>query len=67
MRNPGLRGTTYLHKESFDFNKLNELKKEEGIADTYINETEGVLVVKYDKEKIDEDTIRGLMLKDSIR
>jgi predicted MFS family arabinose efflux permease len=67
MRNPGLRGTTYLHKESFDFNKLDELKKQEGIADTYINETEGVLVVKYDKEKIDEDTIRGLMLRDSIK
>jgi MFS family permease len=67
MRNPGLRGTIYLHNDSFDFDKLSELKKLKGIADTYINDTEGVLVVKYDKEHIDEDTIRGVMLKDSIK
>ncbi len=63
MRNPGLRGTIYLHNDKFDFNKLSELKKNKGIVDTYINESEGVLVIKYDKEFIDEDTIRGIMLK----
>jgi len=63
MRNPGLRGTLYLHKDKFDFSKLPELKKNKGIVDTYINESEGVLVIKYDKELIDEDTIRGIMLK----
>ncbi len=63
MRNPGLRGTIYLRKDIFDFNKLDALRKKEGIADTYINETEGILVVKYDKEKLDEDELRGFMLK----
>jgi len=67
MRNPGLRGSLYLSKDSFDFNKLNELKAKEGISDIYINETEGVMVVKYDKEQIDEDEIRGFMLKDEIK
>jgi hypothetical protein len=67
MRNPGLRGSLYLSRDSFDFNKLNELKAKEGISDIYINETEGVMVVKYDKELIDEDEIRGFMLKDSIK
>jgi len=67
MRNPGLRGTVYLHKDSFDFSKLEQLKAKKGIADTYINDTEGVLVVKYDKELIDEDKIRAIMLKETIK
>lgn len=63
MRNPGLRATLYLNKELFDFAKLSELKAKDGITDTYINETEGVLVIKYDKEKLEEDELRGFMLK----
>jgi len=57
----------YLHKDSFDFSKLEQLKAKKGIADTYINDTEGVLVVKYDKELIDEDKIRAIMLKETIK
>jgi hypothetical protein len=67
MRNPGLRGSLYLSKDSFDFNKRDKLKAKEGISDIYINETEGVMVVKYDKEHLDEDEIRGFMLKDEIK
>ena len=63
MRNPGLRGSLYLEKDIFDFDKLEALKAKDGITDIYINETEGIMVVKYDKEKIDEDEIRGFMLK----
>jgi len=65
MRNPALRATLYLHKEFYDFTKLKELKAKSGIADIYINESEGVMVVKYDKEITDEDIIRGFMLKGS--
>ncbi len=63
MRNPGLRGTVYLHTDKFDREKLPELKTKEGINDIYVNETEGVMVIKYDKEHLDEDEIRGVMLK----
>ncbi len=63
MRNPGLRATMYLDKNYYDFDKLKELKAKPGIADIYINETEGIMVVKYDKEITDEDDIRGFMLK----
>ena len=63
MRNPGLRGTIYLHKESYDFSKIDKLKELNGITDVYINETEGVMVVKYDKELLDEDEIRSILLK----
>ena len=63
MRNPGVRGTIYLKEDIFDFGKLDALRAKDGITDTYINETEGILVVKYDKEKLDEDELRGFMLK----
>jgi predicted MFS family arabinose efflux permease len=63
MRNPGLRRTLYLDTEHYDRNRLAELKKEPGINDVYVNETEGVMVIKYDKELLDEDEIRGKMLK----
>ena len=62
MRNPGLRGTIYLNTDLFDREKLPELQKEAGITDIYVNETEGVMVIKYDKELQDEDVIRGKML-----
>ena len=62
MRNPGLRGTIYLGTDLFDREKLPELKREKGITDIYVNETEGVMVIKYDKELQDEDVIRGKML-----
>ncbi len=67
MRNPGLRGTIYLDKEHFDFSKIDALRKQKGITDTYINQTEGVMVVKYDKELTNEESIRNFLLKDSIK
>jgi len=63
MRNPGLRATIYLDKNFYNFDKLEKLKAKSGITDIYINESEGVMVVKYDKSITDEDTIRGFMLK----
>jgi predicted MFS family arabinose efflux permease len=62
MRNPGLRGTIYLDTETFDRERLPELGNRDGINDIYVNETEGIMVIKYDKEILDEDTIRGIML-----
>ncbi len=64
MRNPGLRGTVYLTTDLFDREKIPALMTETGITDTYINETEGIMVIKYDKELQDEDVIRGKMLKE---
>ncbi|SFV53086.1 MULTIDRUG-EFFLUX TRANSPORTER [hydrothermal vent metagenome] len=63
MRNPGLRGTIYLGTDIFDRDRLEVIKTDNGINDIYVNESEGVMVIKYDKEILDEDTIRGLMLK----
>jgi hypothetical protein len=64
MRNPGLRGTIYLGTDIFDRDKLVAIKTEQGVTDIYVNETEGMMVIKYDKELLDEDEIRGMMLKE---
>jgi len=59
MRNPGLRSTIFLDTDTFDRDHLATLKTQNGINDIYVNETEGIMVIKYDKELQDEDEIRG--------
>jgi predicted MFS family arabinose efflux permease len=63
MRNPALRKNLFLPSDIFDESKLHRLKEVEGINDFYTNKTEGLIVVKYEDEKIDEDTIRGMLIK----
>ena len=63
MRNPGLRAAIYLDTDTFDREKLAQLKTQNGINDIYVNETEGMMVIKHDKELEDEDKIRGFMLR----
>ena len=64
MRNPALRKNLFLPSDIFDESKLHRLKEVEGINDFYTNKTEGLIVVKYEDEKIDEDTIRGMLIKE---
>ncbi len=63
LRNPGHRGNVYMDTKRYDREKLDALKVVDGIVEYYINETEGVIVVKYDKDKIDEDKIRQILVK----
>jgi MFS family permease len=63
MRNPALRENLFLSTETFDETKLPKLKNVDGINDFYTNKTENLIVIKYEKEQIDEDTIRGLLTK----
>ena len=58
MRNPGLRQTLYIELNNNTRDKLHDIKKVEGITDQYINETEAIIVIKYDAHHIDEDKIR---------
>ncbi len=64
MRNPALRKNLFLSTDIFDENKLASLKNVEGINDFYLNRTEKLIVVKYEEEKIDEDTVRGMLIRD---
>ena len=63
MRNPALRANLFLSTDKFDETKLSSLKGVEGINDFYTNKTEKLIVVKYEDGVIDEDTIRGMLLK----
>ena len=61
MPNPNNRGNVYLPLDIFDREKVAALTQHEAIVESYINETENIAVVKYEKELIDEDEVRGLL------
>ncbi|MHC3995109.1 MFS transporter [Thiomicrolovo sp. ZZH C-3] len=63
MRNPGLRATVFLDFESYDKAKVPSLKGMEGISDFYVNETESLIIIKYDAELLTEEGLKTLMLK----
>ncbi len=64
MRNPGLRDNLFLPFSEYDRNKIDGLKVVEGITDFYVNETEEIIVVKFDKEHQNEEFIRNFLKKD---
>ncbi|MFT7879385.1 MAG: MFS transporter [Sulfurimonas sp.] len=61
MPNPNNRGNVYLPLDIFDREKVDALTQHEAIVESYINETENIAVVKYEKDLIDEDEVRGLL------
>ncbi|RRS31847.1 MAG: MFS transporter [Epsilonproteobacteria bacterium (ex Lamellibrachia satsuma)] len=61
MPNPNNRGNVYLPLDIFDREKVAALTKHEAIVESYVNETENIAVVKYEKNLIDEDEVRGLL------
>lgn len=60
MPSPNNRGNVYLPLDIFDREKVMGLNHD-AIVEKYVNETENIAVVKYDKDKIDEDEIRGML------
>ncbi len=62
MPNPNNRDNVYLPLDIFDREKVAALTEHEAIVESYINETENIAVVKYEKELIDEDEVRGMLL-----
>jgi len=64
LRNPGHRGNVYMEFDKYDRNKTATLVSDiEGVVEHYANETEKIIVVKYDKDITDEDTIREYLVK----
>ena len=61
MPNPNNRGNVYLPLDIFDRERVAALKNHEAIVESYVNETENIAVVKYEKDLIDEDEIRGML------
>ncbi len=60
MPSPNNRGNVYLPLDIFDREKVMGLEHD-AIVEKYVNETENIAIVKYDKDKIDEDEIRGML------
>ncbi len=63
MRNPGVRDNLFLPFSDYDKEKIDGLRVVEGITDFYINETEEIIVVKFDKEKQNEEFIKEFLKK----
>jgi predicted MFS family arabinose efflux permease len=61
MPSPNNRGNVYLSLDIFDREKVAALTEHEAIVESYVNETEHIAVVKYDKDLIDEDEVRGML------
>ncbi len=61
MKNPANRATVFLSMDEFSNEKLPSLKDIEGINDFYTNYTERIIVVKYEKEILDEQKIKELL------
>ena len=61
MPSPNNRGNVYLPLDIFDREKVHALTEHDAIVESYVNETEQIAVVKYDKDLIDEDEVRGML------
>ncbi|SFV57311.1 MULTIDRUG-EFFLUX TRANSPORTER [hydrothermal vent metagenome] len=61
MPNPNNRGNVYLPLDLFDREKVASLTEHEAIVESYVNETEQIAVVKFNKDMIDEDEVRGML------
>ncbi len=63
LRNPGHRGNVYMEFDRYDRDKLDGLKPLKGIVEYYVNESEKIIVVKYDKDITNEDFIREFLVR----
>ena len=61
MPSPNNRGNVYLSLDIFDRARVSSLTSHEAIVESYVNETENIAVIKYEKDMIDEDEIRGML------
>jgi len=61
MNNPAKTKIAYIHLDDTDHAKHQDLHQLKGCKEWYINDTEKVVVVKYDETQTNEDEIRKLL------
>jgi len=61
MQNPNMRANVYLSLDKYSKADIMKLDRNKAIFEVYINESENIGVVKYEKELIDEDGVRALL------
>jgi len=67
MRNPGLRANLFLDFDTYEKTKLQGLKTLDGVTDFYVNETEGLIVIKYDAEEVSEEHIKVFLKEEGAK
>ncbi|WP_457598633.1 MFS transporter [Hydrogenimonas sp.] len=63
MRSPGVRDNIFLPFAEYDRTKVEGLKMVNGVTDFYLNQTEEIIVVKFDNEIVSEEVIRTFLAK----
>lgn len=61
MVNPPKAAFLYLSLSDFDNSEMVKLNTLEGVFDSYVNETEGTLVIKYDPFRLNEEYLEGFL------
>ena len=61
LKHPGINKNIYLSFESINLLRTEHLHHVKGIIEWYKNESEQILVVKYDSEKTDKETILAVL------
>jgi MFS family permease len=63
MQNPTKKDFLYLPSVNYDIKKVKNISSVEGVLDYYINNTEHILVVKYDSKIIEKDNLLNKLHK----
>ncbi|WP_286338019.1 MFS transporter [Hydrogenimonas cancrithermarum] len=63
MRSPGVRDNLFLPYVEYDKEKVDGLKLINGVTDFYLNETEQIIVVKFDNEIVSAEVIETFLKK----
>jgi len=63
MRSPGVRDNLFLPFAEYDKSKIDGLKMVNGVTDFYLNETEQIIIVKFDNEIVSADVIKTFLQK----
>jgi hypothetical protein len=61
MPNPAKKKFVYLSLEEYHLENSVNLSSNEAIDEWYLNNTENVIAIKYDGDKISEDEIKSLL------
>ncbi|MGB9802177.1 MAG: MFS transporter, partial [Arcobacter sp.] len=61
LPNPLKKQTAYLNLDDYDKSKFSKFENSDIIDEWYINDTENLLIVKYDKDKISEDELKSTL------
>jgi hypothetical protein len=61
MRSPGVRDNLFLPYDTYDKEKIDGLKMINGVTDFYLNETERIIVVKFDNEIVKAEIIETFL------